>query len=125
MKDRIKKIRKSFPEHGRTQETFADFLGIPKPNLSSYETGRRIPSDAAIQLICQKCGINETWLRTGKEEMKIEDCKDNRYLSNVGKLQRTDDETIMRWVNAIAETDPSVLKKIEEFMMKLLEVQED
>ncbi len=47
--------------------------------------------------------------------MKIEDCKDNRYFSNVRKLQRADDETIMHWVNAIAETYPNVLKQIEEF----------
>lgn len=125
MKDRLKKVRKSFPEHGKNQETFAKFLGIPQSNLASYETGRRIPSDAAIQLYCQKCGISDKWLRTGEGDMKIEDCKDNRYLSNVGKLQRADDETIMHWVNAIAETDPKVLKQIEEFMKKLLEIQED
>ena len=57
--------------------------------------------------------------------MKLEDREDNRYLSNVGKLQRADDETIMRWVNAIAETDPKVLKAVEEFMKKLFESQED
>lgn len=124
MKDRIKEVRKMSP-YGKTQDTFSDFLGIPKSNLASYEIGRRIPSDAAIQLICQKCGISEKWLRTGEGDMEIEDCKDNRYLSNVGKLQRADDETIMRWVNAIAETDPTVLKRIEEFMKKILEIQED
>lgn len=125
MKNRLKEIRKSFPEHGKNQETFAKFLGIPQSNLASYETGRRVPSDAAIQLICQKCGVSEKWLRTGEGEMKLEDREDNRYLSNVGKLQRADDETIMRWVNAIAETDPKVLKAVEEFMKKLFESQED
>lgn len=124
MKNRIKEIRKIFPEHGKTQESFASFLGIPKQNLSSYEIGRRIPSDAVVQLICQKCGINEHWLRTGEGEMKLEDCKDNRYLSNVGKLQRTDDETIMRWVNAVAETNPIFLKEFEKFLKKLLDIQE-
>ena len=125
MKNRLKEIRKSFPEHGKNQESFAKFLGIPQSNLASYETGRRVPSDAAIQLICQKCGVSEKWLRTGEGEMKLEDREDNRYLSNVGKLQRADDETIMRWVNAIAETDPKVLKAVEEFMKKLFESQED
>lgn len=125
MKDRIKTIRKSFPEEGKTQESFANFLGIPKSNLVSYENGRRNPSDAVIQLICQKCRISEKWLRKGIGEMKIEDCQEERYASNVAKLQRTDDETIIRWANAIAETSPEVLKQIEEFMKKILGLDEE
>ena len=69
MKDRIKQIRKSFSDNGKTQEKFADFLGISKSNLASYETGRRMPTDAVIGLICQKCNINEEWLRNGTGEM--------------------------------------------------------
>lgn len=69
MKDRIKKIRNSIPEYGKTQESFAKYLGISKSNLSSYEAGRRTPSDAVIQLICQKCNVREEWLRTGQGDM--------------------------------------------------------
>lgn len=69
MKDRIKKIRNSIPEYGKTQESFAKYLGISKSNLSSYEVGRRTPSDAVIQLICQKCNVREDWLRTGQGDM--------------------------------------------------------
>lgn len=69
MKDRIKQIRKLSPEHGKTQETFAKYLGVSKQNLASYETGRRVPSDAVIQLICQKCNVREEWLRNGTGEI--------------------------------------------------------
>lgn len=68
MKDRIKELRKA-NSHGENQKTFADFLGISQSNLASYETGRRVPSDAVIQLICQKCNVNEEWLRTGRGEI--------------------------------------------------------
>lgn len=68
MKDRIKEIRKS-DSHGRTQDSFAEYLGISKSNLASYEAGRRTPSDAVIQLICQKCNIHEEWLRNGTGEI--------------------------------------------------------
>ena len=54
MKDRLKKIRNESP-YGKSQSSFAEFLGIPQANLASYETGRRTPTDAVIQLICQKC----------------------------------------------------------------------
>lgn len=107
------------------QGDFAKEIKTTQGHVSDIENKRKNVSDRVIEIICLKYGVSEKWLRTGEGEMKIEDCKDNRYLSNVGKLQRADDETIMRWVNAIAETDPKVLKQIEEFMKKLLEIQED
>lgn len=122
MNTRIKKVRK---ESGLTQDAFAERLSLTRNYISLMEKGDRVPSDRTISDICREFSISEKWLRYNEGDMKIEDCKDNRYLSNVGKLQRADDETIMRWVNAIAETDPKVLKQIEEFMKKLLEIQED
>ena len=120
--NRIKQIRNM---EGKNQRDFAASIKVGQSTLAMFENGQREPREIHIEQICLKYGINDTWLRTGEGEMKIEDCTDNRYFSNVGKLQRTDDETIMRWVNAIAETDPEVLKQIEGFMKKLLEIQED
>ena len=120
--NRIKQIRNM---EGKNQRDFAASIKVGQSTLAMFENGQREPREIHIEQICLKYGINDTWLRTGEGEMKIEDCKDNRYFSNVGKLQRTDDETIMRWVNAIAETDPEVLKQIEGFMKKLLEIKED
>lgn len=122
MKNRIKKIRK---EVGLTQTEFASRLSLSQNFIAQVESGKKNMSDRTVSDICREFGISEKWLRYNEGDMKAEDCKDNRYLSNVGKLQRTDDETIMRWVNAIAETDPGVLKEIEEFMKKLLETQKD
>lgn len=122
MNNRIVQLRKS---REWTQDEFAEKMGISKNYVSLIENGKKIPSDRLISDICQEFYVNDEWLKTGKGEMKIEDCKDNRYFYNIGKLQRADDETIMRWVNAIAETDPKVLKQIEEFIKKLLESQED
>ena len=44
---------------------------------------------------------------------------EEQYSINIAKLQRTDNETIIRWVNAIAETKPELLKEIESFMKKI------
>lgn len=122
MKDRILKVRK---DNKLTQDAFAERLNLSKNFVWMLEKGERIPSDRTISDICREFGISEKWLRDNEGDMKIEDCKDNRYFSNIGKLQRADDETIMRWVNTIAETDPKVLKAVEEFMKKLFESQED
>lgn len=120
--DRIKIVRES---EGKNQRDFASSIKISQPALAMFENGQREPKDIHIEQICLKYGISEKWLRHNEGDMKIEDCNDNRYFSNIGKLQRSDDKTIMRWVNAIAETDPNVLSKIEEFMIKLLKNQED
>lgn len=122
MKDRIKKVRK---DCGLTQKEFAERLGIKQNTVASYEMGRIGVSDSVRISICREFGINEQWLRDGTGEMKIEDCQEERYASNVAKLQRTDDETIIRWANAIAETSPEVLKQVEEFMKKILGLDEE
>lgn len=122
MKDRIKKVRK---DSGLTQKEFAERLGIKQNTVASYEMGRIGVSDSVRISICREFGINEQWLREGIGEMKIEDCQEERYASNVAKLQRTDDETIIRWANAIAETSPEVLKQVEEFMKKILGLDEE
>ena len=60
MKDRIKEIRKSFPEHGKTQASFAEFLVRRlflrhhrpyRPSFHTYEYDRKRPSGCgSVQL---------------------------------------------------------------------------
>lgn len=106
------------------QGDFAKEIKTTQGHVSDIENKRKNVSDRVVEIICLKYGISENWLRTGEGNM-LEGQEDERYLHNIGKLQRADDETIMRWVNMIAETNPNTLKAIEEFMKKLLEIQED
>lgn len=119
LKEQIKELRKHL---GLTQQKFADRLGLKRQTIAAYEIGNIEPSDSTLLLICKEFNINEEWLRTGNGDMTSPVNPDERYASNVGKLQRADDETIIRWVNAIAETNPEVLKQIEEFMKKILDI---
>lgn len=123
MKDRIKKIRKSFPEQGKNQETFANFLGIPQSNLASYETGRRTPTDAVIQLICEKCCINEEWLRYEKGVMKrpIKD-KLSFYL---GQIKSGDDEFIKDIIEVYMELDQTSKDALKEIVNRTVERQKN
>lgn len=120
--DRIKIVRES---EGKNQRDFASSIKISQPTLAMFENGQREPKDIHIEQICLKYGISEKWLRYNEGEKKIEDCQENRYSINIGKLQRADNETIMRWVNAIAETKPEVLIEIEKFMKKILEIEDE
>lgn len=103
MNNRLKEIRKSHPK-GKTQELFADFLGISPSNLASYETGRRTLTNAVIQLICQKCNVNEEWLRNGVGDMFLEISKDDEISKFFGDILK-DDETKFkrRLIKALAQ----------------------
>lgn len=89
MKSRLKEIRKY---KDMNQADFASDLGISVSNIQSYETGRRVPSDAFIKLICNKFGINEDWLRTGEGEM----------------LKQREDEIARITDQMLSETEPSI-----------------
>ena len=46
---------------------FADALGISRPNLSRYESGRKPPADV-LQKIADYGGVTVKWLLSGEEE---------------------------------------------------------
>ena len=116
MKDRLKKIRNESP-YGNSQSSFDEFLGIPQANLASYETGRRTPTDAVIQLICQKCNVNQDWLRTGNGEMFVELSKDEQISAMLGEIQRLGDENFKyRLVSALCKLSESDWTALENLV---------
>ena len=66
MKTRIRQIRK---EAGLSQTKFGERLGVTLSAVQKWEMGLNLPDSASIRLICEKFGVNETWLRTGVGEM--------------------------------------------------------
>lgn len=66
MKDRLKALRAALH---LTQEDFATRIRTARNTVTGYESGRRVPSNQVISLICREFGVNETWLRTGQGEM--------------------------------------------------------
>lgn len=117
MNERIKSIRIS---NGLSQEDFGNRIGIKRSSVSLLESGKNSPADRTVKLICQEFGINEHWLRTGEGMPDAIDSQEIRFAKNIAKLQRTDNETIINWVNTIAETNPEMLVEIEKFFKSLL-----
>lgn len=64
MKDRIKKLRNTLE---LTQTEFADKLGLARNSIASYESGRRVPNDAIIKLICKEFNVDYFWLTEGAD----------------------------------------------------------
>ena len=60
--ERIKEVRKL---KGYTQQAFADVLGLKRNTIATYEIGNTTPSDRTITDICEKFGVDRTWLVDG------------------------------------------------------------
>ena len=84
MKERLKELR---TYEKLIQQGFSDKLGIQRSTYSKYELGTNEPTDAVINLICDRFHVNETWLRTGKGKMRVE-------LSRDDELQQLIDESM-------------------------------
>lgn len=123
MKDRIKEIRKSFGEQGKSQDSFAKFLGISVSNLASYETGRRTPTDAVVQLICQKCNINEDWIRHGKGPMKIP--YTDKLSTYMAQISKGNDDFIKDLIEVYMELDPTSKNALKELAKRMADKQKE
>ena len=120
--DRIKLIR---TKNNLTQEEFGKRIGSARNTISNYECENRTPGNSVIALVCREFGINELWLRTGEGDMKNALIGEDRFALNIAKLQNTDNETLMRCVKEIAETNPELLKNIETFFLTLLNTKKE
>lgn len=125
METMLTRLRKVFLDSGESQTAIAKKTNVTSAYIWKILNNDSVrPRDLFIDSVCREYNINEKWLRTGEGEMQATISQDERFAINVGKLQRTDDETIIRWVNMIAETNPEVLKDIESFMKKLLNIED-
>lgn len=120
--ERIKYLRSKL---NLSQEDFGKQINLTKFAISNYENGRTGIPDRVIADICREYSVNELWLRTGQGDPKNTLEGEERFALNIGKLQNTDNETVMRWVNAIAETNPELLEDIEKFFMVLLGIKKE
>lgn len=120
MKDRLKQVRKN-SQYGKSQQAFADYLGIPFSNLASYESGRRVPSNAVLQLICEKCNVNYDWLKTGEGFMDSPMSRDEEIADIAAKVINTDDAFRQKLVGLIMQMDESQMEALKKMAIALAE----
>lgn len=63
---RVKEVRDFL---GLSQAKFAENLHLSSGYISSLEKGNRVVNPRIIKLICTAYGINETWLKSGRDSM--------------------------------------------------------
>ena len=82
--DRIKEARKS---KGKTQQAFADAIGLKRNTVATYEMGKAMPSDRTISDICREFEVNELWLREGIGEMFQQRSRSEELAAFFGDVQ--------------------------------------
>lgn len=58
--ERLKQLRSAIMK--KTQKEFSEFMGIPQPTLSAYESGRNKPTVDVVINIANKCNVSVDWL---------------------------------------------------------------
>ena len=108
MKERLKELRN---KEKLTQQGFSDKLGIQRSTYSKYELGTNKPTDAVINLICDRFHVSERWLRTGEGEMFIELSEDDELQQLIDESMRDDSgEFKRRLATAIMKLTPEQIR---------------
>lgn len=115
--NRIKQIRNAVD---KTQQSFADDIGLKRNTIANYEIGNVVPSDRTISDICREFHVNEQWLRTGEGEMFVAVTKKEEIAAFVGTvLSGTSEDFKVRFIAALAELNEDQWKLIEDMIEKL------
>lgn len=99
MGDRIKDLRKAL---NLTQQEFAERIGSVQNTITGYETGRRVPSNQVVTLICREFDVNETWLRTGEGDMFIKKSRDLEIAAFVGNILKGEPDFRRRFIAVLS-----------------------
>lgn len=57
--EKLRNLRKAL---GYTQTGFALLLGVPRTQITMYETGERVPSVGFLLVLKEKCNVSYEWI---------------------------------------------------------------
>lgn len=109
MKDRIKKVRE---QNGMSSTKFAEALKTSVATISYYESGKRTPSDAVLNLISEKFHVSYAWLKNGEGPME-DPLPDDAALDRLTETYRALPERLMAMVDVLASMDPEWYKTLD------------
>lgn len=115
--ERIKEVRQKL---GKTQQAFADAIGLKRNTVANYEIGNVQPSDRTISDICREFGVREEWLRTGEEPMMQEIQQSKKIAAFLGDLMREEDGSFKKQlIEILSEMSPDEWELLERMARRL------
>ena len=119
MKERLKELRKALH---LTQQELSDRIGVKRNTIANYETGRNIPIDAVVALICREFHVSEAWLRTGEGEMLVDTSRNEELCQWAERMSAESGSTFpKRLALALARLDTAgweVLARLADDIMQ-------
>lgn len=116
MNERIKELRKAL---GLTQQEFASRIGSVQNTITGYETGRRVPSNQVIALICKTFNVDENWLRTGAGEMFQKKTKFDEIDALMKNILRDDSGFRQKLVSVLVRMTEDEWRLLERKVLEL------
>lgn len=110
MKDRIRSVRK---KSGLNQTEFGNRIGATQAMLTSYETGRVIPSDTVLKLICKEFSVSYAWLKTGEGPME-DPVAEISVMDKLAETYQSLPDRLKSLVDALCEMDPEWWKTLDD-----------
>lgn len=118
MNTRIAEIRKN---NNLTQEQFSKRMGISKNYVNLIENGKKNPGDRLVSDICREFNVNETWLRTGKEEPFLPRTRNQIIADFTADLLKEEDDSFRRrFIEVLAVLDVNEWKTLEKIAESLI-----
>jgi transcriptional regulator with XRE-family HTH domain len=103
-----------------TRDAFAVALGVSKRTLQRYEIEDRYPDSVFLTSLCEKFGVNPTWLLLGEGDMYrqpaglmgklLAEGRGTRSLEEMAKLLNTTSEQLQRYEQNLDRPDAEFLK---------------
>lgn len=107
---------------GMTNTAFAEKLNITQASVSRLLSGKQNPSDRTLIDICDKFGVNETWLRTGEGPMYKEVSEEEALSEFFGRMLKEDVPYRNEIILCLSRMSPEGWKAVGD---KILEIADE
>ena len=124
MNNRIKVLRTEHlkKQYGRkvTQQEFADKLGLSQNFIWQIEKGERVPSERTISDICEKFGVNRTWLVDGIGDPFIPVDRDYQIAAVLSQASNSTATSRDRIIRALAMLPDEMFAQAEAILDEII-----
>lgn len=116
--ERIKKIRL---EAGKTQQAFAESIGLKRNTIANFERDAVNPSARTMNDICRNYEINYEWLKYELGEIKRPKTREEKIAAFVGAVlsNESDADFKKRLIFLLSQMTPAEWAAVETIAKKL------